>query len=134
MLKPAVASGVLWVFPIVQSLGCMGLALGGSKLGFAIQSRQREAGAVEMLIGLFLVVLHVGYFLAPLWCGSGRKWWAIVLMAPVAMIVISATLFLFREALSGEGTAGQVRTAILVIAAEALIYAAPIVITASTGR
>ncbi len=112
----------------------MAFALGGSKLGFAIQSRQRGPGGAEALIGLMLVALHIGYFLTPLWCGSGRKWWAILMMAPVAVIMIGATLFLFREALSGDGTSGQMRTALVVLAIELVIYAAPMAITAATGR
>lgn len=133
-LKPNIASAILWVFPIVQSLACMGFALAGSKLGFAIQSRQRGPGPAEALIGLLMVAMHAGYFLAPLWCGSGRKWWAVLMMVPIALIVFGATLFLFREALSGDGTSGQMRTAAIVLAVEALLYAAPIVIVAATGR
>lgn len=124
---------MLWVFPIVQAIGCMAFALGGSKLGFAIQSRQRGPGGAEALVGLLLVAMHAGYVLAPLWCGSGRKWWAVLMMVPVAVIVLGATLFLFREALSGDGTAGQMRTALVVLAIELVVYAAPMVITAATG-
>ena len=52
------------------------------------------------------------------------------MMVPVAIIVIGATLFLFRETLSGDATAGQMRTAVAALAAELLIYASPMVIAA----
>lgn len=126
----AAITALLWIPPIVQIVGCLALALAGGKLGFAIQSRQRGPGPAELLIGLVLAGMHAGYVLAPLWWGTPRRWWAVGLMIPVLLIIFSALLFVFRDALSGDGTASQRRTAITFLAIAAVLYLAPMIATA----
>src|SRR5262245_33796919 len=103
---------LLWIPPAIQATGCLGLALFGSRLAPGMQTRSRSAGATELLIGLLLVALHLGYFLAPLWWGTPRRFWAASAMAPIALIVVGSLLALLGgEAMaSGPGHAAGQRT------------------------
>jgi hypothetical protein len=133
-MKNAVITGLLWIPAVVQVGACLGLAMFGSKLGFAIQSRQRGPGPAELLIGVVLAAMHAGYVLGPLWWGTGRRWWAVGLMVPVALVVFAALMFVFREALSGEGTGGQRRTAMVALLIAAVVYVAPMVVVGIARR
>lgn len=133
-MRDAVISIVLAIPAAAQVLGCLSLALAGDKLGFAIQSRQRSAGPVEFAIGLMLAATHIGYVLAPFWWGTGRRWWAVLLMIPIAFIVLGGIAFAFREPLSGDGTSSQVRTALVAIGLAAAVYLGPIIATAVLRR
>lgn len=131
-MKNTLITLILSIPPLVQVCGCLGLGMLGSKLGLAIQSRQRGPGAAELLIGLVLAAMHVGYVLAPLWWGTPRRWWVVGLMVPIAILVFAALLFVFREA--WEGPDGQRRTAVTALAGAAVLYGIPIVLTTVMSR
>ncbi len=86
-----------------------------------------------MALGAIAIAAHAGYFLAPWWYGTSREVWAVVLMAPialVALVVIGASrgmrrsLVLMPDGRSNRSAFYYLKRAVGIL----VIYVAPVVV------
>ena len=111
-------------------------------LGFIAAFRRSFGAHSEIPFGALagagvLLVLHAGYFAAPVLVQAGRTGMALALMTPAALIASGAALFLFGfDTPSSETGSGDlwglipVRPAML--AGTAIVYLAPLVLIAAS--
>lgn len=129
-------AAVLWGSPVLITVGVIAV-------GALLQNIRAGTGAMRstmgITVGLGLVVLglHAGYFMAPLvhGKGSGRELWALILMGSAALVVVGGGLLLLTNTSVGEDVVKQLRGPVGAVLAGLLVlvvYGGPIVVLLAT--
>lgn len=124
-------SSILWLSPVIQTTAALGLVSFASSIRRNLGAQNLHTGALA-LFGAVLLLLHAGYFLAPMWWRSGRHLLGAATMLPIALIVLGSLVVLltqtdlFRDAMRWE--APRRLAAIAGAGALVLAYVGPIVL------
>ena len=93
---PQLIAGILWISPAIQTAATLGLLAGASTLRRNLGAQRTNAGTIAAF-GAAILLLHFGYFLAPLWWRSGRHLLGAATMLPVALLVLGSLLVLVTQ-------------------------------------
>jgi hypothetical protein len=80
---------ILWVAPFIQTLATVGVLILASSFRKGLGAQTSNTGFLAGF-GAVMLVLHMGYFLAPHWWTTGRHLLGVATMLPVALLVLAA--------------------------------------------
>jgi hypothetical protein len=89
-------ASILWIAPAIQTAATLGVLSLASSLRKSLGAQNLHAGALA-LFGAFLLLLHTGYFLAPMWWRSGRHLLGAATMLPIALVVLGTLVVLLTQ-------------------------------------
>jgi hypothetical protein len=80
---------ILWLAPVIQTAAALGLLALAAAFRRNLGPHRRNTGPF-IAAGSLMLLLHAGYFLAPMWWNSGRCLLGAATMLPIALLVLGA--------------------------------------------
>jgi hypothetical protein len=89
-------ASILWLSPAIQTVATLGIVSFASSIRRNLGAQNLRAGALATFAAI-LLLLHAGYFLAPMWWRSGRHLLGAATMLPVALCVLGSLVVVLTQ-------------------------------------
>ena len=89
-------AAILWISPAIQTAATLGVLASASALRKNLGAQRTNTPTIAAFAAVILV-LHFGYFLAPLWWRSGRHLLGAATMLPIALLVLGSLVVLVTQ-------------------------------------